>query len=62
MVLHVEIIPKLKIKLYIRKHIFQWAKKISLNEEKKKLFPILREMEQHFYEFDDGIYELKKVS
>ena len=46
-----------------KKLIYQWVKKkISLNEQKKKLFPILREDGTTLYYeiLDDGIYRVGK--
>ena len=59
----VEIIPEVENKaLYKKIHISMGEQKVSLNEEKKKLFPILRENGTTlYYEFlDDGIYRVGK--
>ena len=59
----VEIIPEVEDKaLYKKIHISMGEQKVSLNEEKKKLFPILRENGTTlYYEFlDDGIYRVGK--
>ena len=59
----VEIIPEVEDKaLYKKIHLSMGEQKVSLNEEKKKLFPILRENGTTlYYEFlDDGIYRVGK--
>ena len=59
----VEIIPEVEDKaLYKKTHLSMGEQKVSLNEEKKKLFPILRENGTTlYYEFlDDGIYRVGK--
>ena len=59
----VEIIPEVEDKaLYKKIHISMGEQKVSLNEEKKKLFPILRENGTTlYYEFlDDGVYRVGK--
>ena len=59
----VEIIPEVENRaLYKKTHLSMGEKRISLNEEKKKLFPILREDGTTlYYEFlDDGIYRVGK--
>ena len=59
----VEIIPEVENKaLYKKTHLSMGEKKISLNEKKKKLFPILREDGTTLYYeiLDDGIYRVGK--
>ena len=59
----VEIIPEVEDKaLYKKTHLSMGEQKVSLNEEKKKLFPILRENGTTlYYEFlDDGVYRVGK--
>ena len=59
----VEIIPEVENKaLYKKTHLSMGEIKVSLNEENKKLFPILREDGTAlYYEFlEDGIYRVGK--
>ena len=59
----VEIIPEVEDKaLYKKIHLSMGEQRVSLNEEKKKLFPILRENGTTlYYEFlDDGVYRVGK--
>jgi len=59
----VEIIPEVEDKAFYKKtHLSMGEQKVSLNKEKKKLFPILRENGTTlYYEFlDDGIYRVGK--